>query len=122
MDARGLVTSLCLAIDSHRWDDLPALLHDEFVCRYMHTGESFDRETWVRLNAEYPGFEHLLLEDLVCCESRAVGRCHVTAGTSGEVAHFQVASFVTVRDGLISELTEVWTDVAQTPVEGARPH
>ncbi|MGC4110213.1 MAG: nuclear transport factor 2 family protein [Nocardioides sp.] len=121
MDARQLTTRLCELIDSHRWGELSSLLHDDFVCRYVHTGESFDGETWVRLNAEYPGFEHLVVEDLVCSETRAVARCHVTSRGDGHVQHFQVASFVTVREGSISELTEVWTDTTQKPDETSRP-
>jgi ketosteroid isomerase-like protein len=121
MDASALMTRLCDIIDAHDWDGLPALLHHDFVCRYVHTGETFDRHAWVRLNAEYPGFEHLTLDDLVASGTRAVGRCHVTSYVDGRLAHFEVATFITVRDGLISEMTEVWTDVAQTPPEGTRP-
>ena len=121
MDACALMTRLCDVIDAHDWDALPALLHEEFVCRYVHTGELFDGQSWVRLNAEYPGFDHLVLEDLVGSETRAVGRCHVTGHVDNQLAHFEVATFITVRDGLISEMTEVWTDVAQTSPVGARP-
>lgn len=32
-----------------------------------------------------------------------------------------MASFITTVDGLISEITEVWTDVHQTPPPGSRP-
>ena len=122
MDASNLLTRLCDLIDSHDWDGLPALLHDEFVCRYVHTGETFDRDSWVRLNAEYPGFNHLVLEDLVSSGTRTVGRCHVTGHVDGELTHFQVATFITVRDARISEMTEVWTDVVLTPPEGTRPN
>jgi hypothetical protein len=121
VDARELMTRLCSLIDAREWDALPALLHDEFVCHYVHTGEMFDRNSWVRLNAEYPGFDHLVLADLVSSDTRAVGRCHVTAYVDGRLAHFEVATFVTVRDALISEIVEVWTDVTQTPPAGARP-
>lgn len=121
MDAGAVMTRLCVAIDEHRWDDLPALLHDDFVCRYVHTGETFDRESWVRLNADYPGFDRMALEDLVASDERAAARCHVTGQADGELVHFEVATFVAVRDGRISEMTEVWTDVAQTPPEGTRP-
>ena len=63
----------------------------------------------------------MLLEDLVGSHARAVARCHVTAHVDDQLAHFEVATFITVRDGLVSEMTEVWTDVAQSPPEGARP-
>ncbi len=88
----------------------------------MHTGEVFDRDGWVRLNAEYPGFQHMVLEDLVVDGDRGVLRATVT-GTSaegGEVV-FAVAGFAAVRDGLVAELTEVWADVDQQPPAGTRP-
>lgn len=121
MDARDLLTGLCDAIDAHRWGDLAAFLHDDFSCRYVHTGETFDKTAWVRLNAEYPGFEHLEVKDLVSSEHRAVARCHVTGRVEGQLAHFEVATFISCERGLITDLTEVWTDVAGTPVEGTRP-
>lgn len=80
----------------------------------MHTGEGFDRDQWVRLNADYPGFQHMRLEDLVADGDRGVLRAEVI-GTSeaGDDVVFAVATFVTLRDGLLVELTEVWTDVDQ---------
>lgn len=121
MDARDLLARLCEALDAQRWDEVPALLHDDFRCRYAHTGETFDKISWVRLNAEYPGFEHLVVQDLVGSEGRAVARSHVTGRLDGHVEHFEVATFVSVEDGLITDMTEVWTDVDGTPPEGTRP-
>lgn len=108
-------------IDGHRWDDLPRLLDPGFTCRYVHTGETFDGEAWVRLNAGYPGFQNFRLEDCVAEQDRAAGRAHVTSLADGREQHFEVATFITVRDGLIVDMTEVWTDVDQAPPEGARP-
>ncbi len=121
MDAAALMTRLCDAIDAHDWEALPELLHEEFVCRYVHTGETFDRDTWVRLNAEYPGFDRMSLEDLVGSDTRAVGRCHVTGYVDERLTHYEVATFITTADGLITQMTEVWTDVSQTPPAGTRP-
>jgi len=121
MDTTTLLETLCTTIDERRWEDLPALLHEDFVCRLVHTGETFDREGWVRLNAEYPGFDRLLVEDLVGAGDRAVARCHVTGTSKGTPVAFELATFITVEDGLIRELTEVWADVGATPPEGTRP-
>ncbi len=116
-----MMKQLADVLDGHRWDDLPALLHRGFRCRYVHTGECFDRDTWVRLNAEYPGFQHFLLEDCVGEESRAAGRAHVTGESEGRLQHFEVATFITLRDGLIGDMTEVWTDVDEVAPSGTRP-
>ena len=123
MDTAALLTRLAAAIDAHDWDGLAALLHPDFTCRFVHTGEVFDKDAWVRLNADYPGFERMRLDDLVTDADRGVLRATVTATSpaGGELV-FGVASFATVRDGLLAELTEVWTDVDQQAPEGTRPN
>lgn len=117
----ALVRRMAEVVDAHRWDGLSALLHPDFSCRYVHTGETFDRDAWVRLNAGYPGFDRFVLEDCVGDAGRAASRAHVTAVSDDEVHHFEVATFITAREGLIAEMTEVWTGVEQSAPEGARP-
>jgi hypothetical protein len=121
VDAPALLTRLCRLIDDRRWADLAPLLSEDFECRYVHTGETFDRESWVRLNAEYPGFDHLAVLDVVGSGDRAAARCQVTGYAGGDLVHYAVATFVTAREGRISAMTEVWTDVAQAPPAGTRP-
>lgn len=119
--AEELLRQLSDRIDACAWDTLAELLHPDFVCRYVHTGEVLDGPEWVRLNAEYPGFGRLELLDVVAAADRAVGRCRITGGSEGADQEFGVASFITERDGLIVELTEVWTDVGEPAPEGTRP-
>ncbi len=121
MDARTLLTRLAETLDAHDWDGLPGLLHPDFSCRLVHTGEVFDRDGWVQFNAEYPGFQRLIAEDLVASGDRGVLRAEVIGtGTGGEEVRFAVASFVAVRDGLIDELVEVWADIDQATPTGTR--
>jgi ketosteroid isomerase-like protein len=122
MDAATLLTRLAEVIDAHDWEGLPALLHPDFTCRLVHTGEVFDREQWVRLNADYPGFQRMHVEDLVADGDRGVLRARVigTADDGGDL-EFAVASFGAVRDDQIIELVEVWADVDQQAPEGTRP-
>lgn len=108
-------------LDGHRWEELPALLHPDFSCRYVHTDETFDRAAWVLVNAQYPGFQHFVLEECVADGNRAAGRAHVTGISQGRLQHFEVASFIAVRDGLIADMTEVWTDVDEVAPTGTRP-
>ena len=121
MDASAMMSRLAKVIDTHSWDELPVLLHDDFRCRYVHTGETFDRASWVRLNAEYPGFDRLALEDCIGTQDRAAGRSHVTGYSGGDLQHFEVATFITLREGLIADMTEVWTDVNGAAPAGTQP-
>lgn len=122
MDAAALLARLVEVIDAHDWAALPALLHEDFTCRLVHTGEVFDRDQWVRLNADYPGFQRMHLEDLVADGDRGALRARVIgAGPDQEDLVFAVASFATVRDDRLVELTEVWADVGQDAPEGTRP-
>ncbi len=121
MDTANLLTRLAAVIDAHDWDALPDLLHPDFACRLVHTGEVFDKEQWVRFNADYPGFERMHVEDLVSDGDRGVLRARVIGrGDAGEELVFAVASFATVRDDLLVELVEVWADVGQEPPPGTR--
>lgn len=122
MDTAALLTRLAEVIDAHDWDALPSLLHPGFTCRLVHTGEVFDRDGWVRLNADYPGFQRMHVEDLVADGDRGVLRATVvgTDEAGGDLL-FAVASFATVRDGAIDGLVEVWADVDQQPPAGTRP-
>ena len=116
-----MMKQLAGVIDGHRWEDLPGLLHPDFTCLYVHTGEHFDRDMWVRLNAEYPGFQRFVLEDCVGEAARAAGRAHVTGESEGRLLHFEVATFITLRNDLICDMTEVWTGVDEVAPVGARP-
>ncbi|RYB93036.1 nuclear transport factor 2 family protein [Nocardioides oleivorans] len=121
MDAGAVLTRLAEVIDAHDWEGLPALLHDDFTCRLVHTGEEFDKDAWVRFNADYPGFERMHVEDLVAAGDRGVVRARVVGrGDEGEELVFAVASFATVRDDLVVDLTEVWADVGQEAPDGTR--
>jgi ketosteroid isomerase-like protein len=116
------MTGLAATIDAHDWEGMAALLHPRFTCRLEHTGEVFDRDGWVRLNSDYPGFDRMHLDDLVVDGDRGLLRARVTGRDgAGERLEFVVASFATVRDGLLVELVEVWTDVDQQPPVGTRP-
>ena len=97
--------------DTQQWDKIQDLLDPAVQIRYVHTGEELDAESYVRLNREYPGRWHAAVHDMVGNGDRAVSRTRVHDGDQT----FWVASFVTTRNGRITELVEVWTDAGQQP-------
>ncbi|MBK0420569.1 nuclear transport factor 2 family protein [Leucobacter sp. CSA2] len=113
MNAGAALRGLMVAIDERRWDELQRYLHPEFLCHFVHTGESFTRAEWIQFNAGYPDFDRLEIQELVAAESEAVCRSHVTCRSESGLLHFACASFARMADGQIVQLTEVWADIGQ---------
>ncbi|MGI9157130.1 MAG: hypothetical protein ACR2FG_10895 [Marmoricola sp.] len=113
-NAMTLMTTLFSCLDERRWGDIPALLADDFLCTYTHTGERFDCDGFVRLNADYPVRVRLMVEQVLADGDQAVVRARVF----NDEAH-HVASFGTAADGLLVSLVEVWAedtgDASRTP-------
>jgi len=112
-----VLRGLWAAIDARDWDDLAARLHPDFRAEYVHTGETFDRDSFVAINRDYPGAWRATVEDYLADGARAVTRTRVH---NDEAALF-VASFGEVRDGLVASLIEVWADADATPPPEHRP-
>jgi hypothetical protein len=109
--AGQILRALWSRIDLQDWAGLGDLLSPGAKVRYLHTGEVFDRATYVRLNAEYPGRWHVEVSDLVSGDGRAVSSARVYHDTE---SHY-VATFATVAEGRITELTELWAEPATVP-------
>lgn len=62
-----------------------------------------------------------MLQDCVGNDAKAAGRSRVTGYVQGKLRHFEVATFITLQDGLIVEMTELWTDVDARAPSGTRP-
>jgi SnoaL-like domain len=115
-EAARVLASLWDLIGAQQWDRISELLDAEVRISYVHTGEVFDGEGFVRLNRDYPGSWHVDVLDTVADGHRAVSRARLSDGQET----YWVASFATTRDGRITELTEVWTDGGQEPPPGRR--
>ncbi|MEW1960734.1 nuclear transport factor 2 family protein [Kineococcus sp. NPDC059986] len=112
-DVEHVARRFAAAVDAQDWHALSELLSPTFSARYVHTGETFTRESFVAANRDYPGAQRFVLEDVVASVDQAVLRARVSP-VSGTGDTYYVASFATVRDGLVEDLVEVWTDVVAT--------
>jgi hypothetical protein len=98
-------------IDAQDWDGLGALLAPGFTGRWVHTGETFDGPHFVALNRHYPGSWRFQVEQVVDAGPTAVLMGRVT----DETDTYYVATFARSRQGLLTDLTEVWTDAVMVP-------
>lgn len=106
MTAGQIGRELWARVAAHDWPGLRALLDDDVVLDYPHTGERFvGADTVVRLNADYPEGWSISLVDVVSEGDRAV--CEVEVPMDG-VGIFAVASVLTVRDGLVVRIRDYW--------------
>jgi hypothetical protein len=119
MDAETLLTRLVAALDERAWDAIGPLTAPGFSCTFLHTGEVFDAGAYARFQHDYPGVWRVHLEDLVATGDRAVARARISDG-AGSGATYHVAMFATARDGLLSDLVEVWADGSSEPPRGTR--
>jgi hypothetical protein len=110
-EAVRVLNDLWEMIETQQWDKIPDLLDPAVRVRYVHTGELFDVESYVRLNRDYPGRWHAAVHDMVGDGDRAVSRTRIY----DEQQTFWVASFATTRNGRITDMVEVWTEAGQQP-------
>jgi hypothetical protein len=110
-EAVRVLTDLWEMIETQHWDKIPDLLDPAVQVRYVHTGELFDAESYVRTNRDYPGRWHAAVHDMVGDGDRAASCTRIYDSEQT----FWVASFATTRNGKITELVEVWTEAGQQP-------
>lgn len=99
------------AIDARDWPHLRRLLSADFHGLFVHTGRSFDADGFVDFQRDYPGVWRFTLVEEVASGDRLVARSRVSDGHET----YWVATFATVRDGLVSDLVEVWTEAVRPP-------
>jgi predicted ester cyclase len=104
--AETAMRRLWTLIDAQAWDELDEVLASDVCVSLVHSQLDMDRAEFVRFNREYPGRWHCEVVATVAEGDRVAARVRVF----DDAQTFWVASFATVRDGAIVDITEVWTD------------
>lgn len=95
------------------WAGVGALLADDVTVDWPVSGERIrGRENYVRINAEYPEGWSIKVLRIVASGDEVVSEVEVPHDSMG--IH-RVASFWRVRDGLITEGREYWTELGADP-------
>ena len=98
---------------SQNADDLTSYFLDDAVVRWHCTNEQFSVPEYVRANCEYPGEWRGEIERVEECGETAVIAGRVFSADGRESHH--VVSFIKMKDGLIEELDEYWTEDGDAP-------
>ena len=83
MDTATLLTRLAEVLDAHDWDRFPGPAAPRLHLPARAHRRGLRPGRWVPFNADYPGFQHMSVEDLVADGDRGVLRARVT-GTTGD--------------------------------------
>jgi ketosteroid isomerase-like protein len=98
-------------IEARDWDGVGAVLAEDVVFEWPHSGERFrGRDAVVGMNRAYPEGWSIDVRRIVEQDDVAVSEVRVPFK---DEAVFHVASFFEVRDGLITAAVEYWVEAGQ---------
>ena len=118
MEPSKTVQLLWDRMQARDWAGVGALLADDVTVDWPVSGERIrGRENYVRINAEYPEGWSIKVLRIVASGDEVVSEVEVPHDSMG--VH-RVASFWRVRDGLITEGREYWTELGADPSPGWR--
>jgi ketosteroid isomerase-like protein len=113
MDATTTVRALWDRMQARDWMGLRELLADGLVVEWPVSGERIvGPDNYVTINAEYPQGWSISVLRIVGDGETAVSEVEVPHETMG--VH-RAASFWTVRDGLVTQAREYWTQPGSDP-------
>ena len=120
MNAETVVLELWACVQARDWPGMRRLLSDDLVVEWPVTGETFvGPDNYVAVQSEYPeGWSIRVLQVIAHGESVAAE----VEVPQEDVGIFRLAMFATVRDGLIVQSKEYWSQlgVEQPPEWRAR--
>ena len=107
-DNRDVVAALWARFEARDWDGAQALLADDAVVEWPHSGERFAGATsFIEMNRRHPAPNwHIQVKRIVAEGDQVVSEVWVP--TDAQPAF--VTSFFELRDGKIARITEYWLD------------
>jgi ketosteroid isomerase-like protein len=107
-DHRGVVARLWEAFEARDWDAAQALLHDDVIVEWPHSGERFtSADAFIEMNRRHPAPNwHIHVRRIITEGDTVVSEVWVPTDTQPAF----VTSFFELRDGRIAKITEYWLD------------
>lgn len=119
MKPTEIVRALWDRLEARDWAGVRALLHDDFSCHLVASGEQFpSADAWVDFNHRYPGDWHIEVLRVVGdpAGDQAVSEVRVRIDDRVDYA----ASFFTVDGDRLVNATEYWLEPGAEPVPSWR--
>lgn len=101
------------AVLLQKQDELRNFFHADACIRWHCTNELFSVEEYVRANCEYPGNWAGEIERIEQTGDTIILACRVYS--LDENSSFHVVSFIRIKDDLILEMDEYWSDDGAAP-------
>ena len=99
-------------LEARDWDAWAALLHEDVVYEIPQTRERIrGRASYLRFNREFPGDWQLSVIRVIADEDHGV--CRFRWRVDEETS--EAMAFLTVRDGLVTEVTDFWPEPYDPP-------
>ena len=114
MDSKKLAERYWACMGSGQFDQAGTCMTADAHVYFPNTQEVFKgRDAFVAFNEQYPGKWSVRIEKLIVLGDTVVTAVRVDS-EDGEMG-FYAASFFTIRDGLIKEITEYWGENGEPP-------
>lgn len=109
-----LVRKYWTSMGGRQFDKAGDCMAQDAVVYFPNTREVFTgREAFVAFNKQYPGKWSIQIEKLTVADDTVVTA--VRAASEDGSKSFYAASFFTIKDGLIREITEYWGENGEPP-------
>lgn len=93
------------------YHELANLFHKDAVIEWPNTNEVFNVKDFIMVNAKYPGNWKEKICHMHVCDDKIISETHVDNGT----VSFYAISIFTIKDGLIVQLKEYWSENGKAP-------
>lgn len=111
-ESRRVVARLWTAMEERAWDEVAALLADDFVCDWPVSGERIrGRDNFVAINRAYPGEWSIVVRRIVADGDCAASEVAVRLDGRTDVA----VSFYALRGGKLVRVVEYWPEPYPAP-------
>jgi hypothetical protein len=99
--------------DKRDFSKAKEFLHKDFVANWVTSEESFDKDSFIEMNANYPGKWFTKVKRLDLLNDGAVSIVHVFSDKSD--SEFFVTTFYEFNDELIYKIEEYWAEKEVSP-------